>query len=162
MNRNELIYFPTWTAGREGYAQRIRQVFEDYLRRRQLFLTSQRTAILNELLGAERHLSQKDLYSKVKGRGIGLVTVFRTLKMLEEAGLVETVHDAEGIARYEVKLERPHHDHLICISCNRITEIQWPDVEKIQEKAARQREFEVLYHRHEIYGRCAQCRGKPT
>lgn len=157
MKKSELIFFPSWMAGRAGYADRIRELFHEYLRSRDLSVTTQRTAILNHLLAAERHLTQEEIYAALKGRGIGKVTVFRALKTLEESGLVERVSDAEGTTRYEVKRERPHHDHLICESCGGITEVQWPEVERAQEKVCRALHFTVNRHRHEVYGRCGEC-----
>ena len=156
-NTKELIYFPTWTAGRKGYAERIRQVFQEYLRSKDLLLTPQRTLILNHLLSAERHLSQDDIYGALKSKGIGKVTVFRTLKMLEECRLVERVTAPNGRPRFEVKMERPHHDHLICVECGGIMEIQWPEVEKIQDRTCKKVGFTILYHRHELFGRCKEC-----
>jgi Fur family ferric uptake transcriptional regulator len=130
----ELLYFPTWTAGRRGYAQRIRLVFGQYLEIRQAL--------------------RKD--------GVGRVTVFRMLKLLEACRLVEGVSTPSGL-RYEVKSERPHHDHLICVQCGHIVEIQWPEVERVQDKTCRKLGFAPLWHRHEIFGTCADCqRGFPV
>jgi Fur family ferric uptake transcriptional regulator len=156
-DQKELIYFPTWTAGRQGYAERIREVFGEHLKKRNLVFTPQRAAILNLLLDADRHLSQEEIYAALRGRGIGRVTVFRALKLLEECRLVEQVTDSKGKPRYEVKMERPHHDHLICLACGRIMEIQWPDIEKAQDKLCKSLGFTITYHRHEIFGRCKEC-----
>jgi len=156
----ELVYFPSWTAGRKGYAERMRQVFQDYLKTQDLFYTTQRAAILNHLLAADRHLTQEAIHADLRARGIGKVTVFRTLKLLEECRIVERVTDSAGRPRYEVKMERPHHDHLICLDCGNIAEIQWPEIEKVQEKACRQLGFSIVYHRHEVFGRCKTCAGK--
>lgn len=160
MDKKELIYFPSWTAGRKGYAERIRQIFDEYLKGKEMFFTSQRRSILELLLDAEKHLSQQDIYEALKDRGIGKVTVFRTLKMLEECRLVERVTDHGGRPYFEVKMERPHHDHLICVACGGITEIRWPDIERIQNKACKKMGFSILYHRHEIFGRCQECQAK--
>ena len=156
----ELVFFPTWTAGREGYAARIREVFQKYLSEQGLRLTTQREAIVDLLLKAEQHVSQQDVYKALKGQGLGKVTVFRTLKMLEECGLVERVTSPNGGAKFEIKYERPHHDHLVCVECGVIREVQWPDVEKIQEKTCRTLNFIPLWHRHEIFGRCEACQSK--
>ena len=159
-NPKELVYFPTWTAGRKGYAERMRQVFQEYLRKHDQHLTPQRTAILDHLLAADRHLSQEEIYAALRGRGIGKVTIFRTLKMLEECRLVESVTSPNGRPRFEVNAERPHHDHLICLECGGIMEVQWPEVEKIQDKTCKELDFEIVYHRHELFGRCKECRVK--
>ncbi len=153
----ELTYFPTWTAGRKGYAERVHQVFHDYLKKKDLLATPQRHIILDYLLQAERHLSQDEIYQALKKQGIGKVTVFRTLKVLEECGLIEEVTGSNRKARYEVKIDRPHHDHLICLGCGAIHEIQWPEIERIQEKVTKQMGFKVAYHRHELFGYCKIC-----
>ena len=158
--KKELVYFPSWTAGRKGYAERVRQVFMKHLRNKTLIFTEQRSKILDYLLQAERHLSQEEIYAALRGQGIGKVTVFRTLKLLEECGLVERVTDSHGKPRYEVEMDRPHHDHLICLNCGTIMEIQWPEVERIQEKVSKKIGFTITYHRHELFGRCKECSAK--
>ena len=159
-NRKELIYFPTWTAGRRGYALRMREVFQEYLRKKEQHFTRQREIILDHLLEADRHVSQDDIYQALRSRGIGKVTIFRTLKMLSDCGLVEPVTAANGRPRYEVIKERPHHDHLICLDCGAILEVQWPEVERIQESTCKKFGFAVVYHRHELFGRCKDCQAK--
>ncbi len=158
--KKELMYFPTWTAGRKGYAERVRQVFQEYVRSKDLIFTEQRSKILDYLLQADRHLSQDEIYGALRDQGIGKVTVFRTLKMLEECRLVERVTDSHGKPRYEVEMDRPHHDHFICLNCGTIIEIQWPQIEKIQEKVSKEMGFTIAYHRHELFGRCKECVSK--
>lgn len=156
----ELIYFPSWAAGRSGYAERMRQVFQEHLKLKDLVYTTQRGAILDHLLSANRHLSQEEIHASLREKRVGKVTVFRTLKLLEECKIVERVTDSSGRPRYEVKMERPHHDHLICLDCGNITEIQWPEIERVQEKACKQIGFSIVYHRHEVFGRCKNCSAK--
>lgn len=156
----ELTVFPTWTAGRPGYAQRIREAFQEHLENNDLRLTGQRERILEFLLSADRHLSLNEIYSALKKHGIGRVTVFRTLKMLEEAKLVDHVTTPKGGSLFEMKLERPHHDHLICVNCGKIQEVRWPDLEKIQERVCKTLGFKVAWHRHEVFGRCSECRDR--
>jgi len=159
-HNKELVFFPSWTAGRAGYAARIREVFQKYLSEQGLRLTHQREAIVDFLLKAEQHVSQQEVYQSLKSQGIGKVTVFRTLKMLEECRLAERVTSPKGLAKYEIKFERPHHDHLVCIECGTILEVQWPEIEKIQDKVCRNLNFTPLWHRHEMFGRCADCQTK--
>ena len=157
MAQEELLYLPSRTASREGYRERVRQVFSDHLAVHGLRLTRQRTRILDFLLSAEKHVSLEDVYQALRRHGLGRATVFRTLKMLEECKLVTHVTGPRGTSRFEVNLERPHHDHLICVQCSRIFEVRWPELEKIQLRACRQLGFEPAWHRHEIFGRCADC-----
>jgi Fur family transcriptional regulator, ferric uptake regulator len=147
--KEELKFFPSWAAGRPGYADRIRQIFQEYHQKKGMRMTQQRN-----------HVGMEEIYRALKGHGVGRVTVFRALKMLEECKLVDRVSSSDGKPRFEVKYERPHHDHLICIDCGAIREIQWPQIEKIQEKTCRDMGFETLFHRHEVFGRCASCQKK--
>lgn len=156
----ELVFFPSWTAGREGYATRIREVFQRYHTERGLRMTKQRGLILDYLLDAEQHVTQNDVYQALRSKGIGKVTVFRTLKMLEECRLAERVSSPDGTPKYEIKHERPHHDHLICVECGTVREVQWPQVERIQEKTCKSLHFTPIWHRHEIFGRCQSCQAR--
>ena len=156
----ELEFFPSWTAGRQGYATRIREVFQHFLAEKDLRFTTQRERIIDYLLSVEEHVTQDDVYQALKSKGIGKVTVFRTLKMLEDCRLVERVTSPHGLPKFEIKHERPHHDHLVCVECGAIREVQWPDVERIQEKTCRALRFTPLWHRHEIFGRCDKCQGQ--
>jgi Fur family transcriptional regulator, ferric uptake regulator len=153
----ELVFFPSWTAGRQGYAARIREVFQKYLTEQDLRMTQQREQIVDYLLKVEEHVTQNDVYQALKTKGIGKVTVFRTLKMLEECRLVERVTSPNGVPKFEIKHERPHHDHMICVECGTVREVQWPEVEKIQERTCKALHFTPLWHRHEIFGRCQSC-----
>ena len=156
----ELVFFPTWTAGREGYVTRIHEVFQKYLVEKGLRHTHQRQMIVDYLLHSDQHVTMNDVYQALKSKGIGKVTVFRTLKMLEECRLAERVTSPNGQAKFEIKYERPHHDHLICVECGRIKEVQWPEVERIQERTCKALHFAPLWHRHEIFGRCELCQTK--
>lgn len=159
-DNEELVYFPTWMAGRPGYADRIRQLFQEYHQEKGMRMTQQRSMILEYLLKANHHVGMDEIYQALRGRGIGRVTVFRALKMLEECKLVDRVTSVDGKPRFEVKYERPHHDHLICVECGAIREVQWPQIERIQEKKCRELGFQTIFHRHEIFGRCPQCQKK--
>ena len=153
MSPNELRFRP----GRTGYEHRAREVFADQLAKRGLRLTSQRARILDFLLAAERHVSLEDIQGALKD--LGRATVFRTLRVLLDSDLVSRVSGAKGSARFEVNLERPHHDHLICTACGGIAEVRWPELEKIQQRVCQEAGFEPSWHRHEVFGRCRACRG---
>lgn len=156
----ELVYFPEQTSARKSYTERIVRLFTDYLASHGLRLTAQRRLILDYFLKTDRHLSQEDIYSALRRHGIGRATVFRTLKMMEECKLVDHVVGIAGKPRFEVNIERPHHDHLICVSCGRIQEVRWPKLEAIQEETCRKIGFIPNWHRHEIFGWCQACSKK--
>ena len=156
----ELACFSTWSAGRKGYAERVREIFRDYLTSKDLVHTLQRAVILDHLLKAERHLTQEEIYAALRPQGVGKVTVSRTLKLLKECRLVEAVTDSKGMGRFEIRMERPRHDHFVCVDCRRIIEIQWPESERMQAKVAKRLGLTISYHRHELFGRCRGCSKK--
>lgn len=156
----ELVYYPSWDADKKGYVQRIYKFFADYLAKHGLRLTGQRRRIVDLFLGSDRHLSQDEIYRALRKHGLGRATVFRTLKMLEESGLISHVIGGTGTPKFEVNLDRPHHDHLICVDCGSIQEVRWPKLEDIQDEACRKIGFVPKWHRHEVFGRCRGCAGK--
>ena len=162
---HELTLFPVSTAtpgGRQRWQQRIVLAFQDHLAEDELKLTPQRQAILEALFKATDHLDLDGVYQAVKHEraGVGRATVFRTLRLLERYGLVDRVDAANGVARFELKHDRPHHDHMVCVECGGIFEFQSPRMEMLQNEAVRQAGFTALWHRHEIFGRCRPCAAK--
>jgi Fur family ferric uptake transcriptional regulator len=131
----------------------------EYLERNHLKHTKQRELILLSFLEAKRHITSEDLYQVVREQhpNIGYTTVYRTMKLLVEAGLATERHFDDGITRYEI--EQEHHDHLVCIKCGRIQEFECEMIEETQNEIAKRHQFEILRHRHELYGHCSNCRG---
>jgi Fur family ferric uptake transcriptional regulator len=131
----------------------------EYLERNHLKHTKQRELILTSFLEAKRHITSEDLYQVVREQhpNIGYTTVYRTMKLLVEAGLATERHFDDGITRYEI--EQEHHDHLVCIKCGRIQEFECEMIEETQNEIAKRHQFEILRHRHELYGHCSNCRG---
>lgn len=163
----EVILFPKHARNPKQFRQwlaSIRETFADYLSRKGLNLTRQREAILRCLMETDVHLSIDEIYDALKGKeaGIGRATVFRTVKLLQACGLVAEVASANGRTKFELKADRPHHDHLVCVECGRIIEFQSPMMERFQDEAVRRQGFEALWHRHEIFGRCADCSAERT
>lgn len=131
--------------------------FQHYLAESGLKATRQRDLIVRAFFESAGHISAEELYRLVKRRDprIGLVTVYRTLKLLREAGLAEERQFGEGHALYEIS--REHHDHLICTNCGKIVEFANDTIEVLQEEVAKQYGFTILAHKHELYGLCTTC-----
>lgn len=129
-----------------------------YLEKNHLKQTKQRELILQTFLEAKRHVTSDDLYQAVRKEhsNIGYTTVYRTMKLLVEAGLATERHFDDGITRYEI--EQEHHDHLVCVRCGKIQEFECEEIEERQNEVASEYGFEVLRHRHELYGHCSSCR----
>jgi len=158
----EVILFPKHARTPQQFRrwqEAILKTFQEHLIRRGLNLTRQREEILQCLLKADRHLGVEEIYQMVRKNDptIGRATVFRTVQLLKEFGLVTEVSSANGQSRFELKADRPHHDHMICVECGRIIEFQSPMMEHFQDGAIRRHGFVALWHRHEIFGRCRDC-----
>ncbi len=128
-----------------------------YLEEHGLKRTNQRELILDCFLAASGHVSSEDLYQQIREENprIGYTTVYRTMKLLVEAGLAEERNFDDGVTRYEI--EHEHHDHLVCTKCGRIVEFECQMIERAQMEIAEKYHFRVLRHRHELYGLCEGC-----
>src|SRR6266850_5764568 len=136
------------------------EVFLKHIQKKGLKRTSQRDLILEIFLRTEAHLSSEDLYrlAKQEDPSIGQTTVYRTLKLLSEAGLAREVRFGDGVTHYEHNYKHQHHDHMICSQCGRIIEFFSAELEAIQDAMAAKHRFEVTQHLLRIIGVCAECR----
>ncbi len=130
-----------------------------YLSRHQLKQTKQRKIIVSYFLKLSKHVDAEVLYRKVRGGGnkIGLATVYRTLNLLKDAGLVDQHSFADGRAIFEISRPGMHHDHLVCVGCGRIDEFENAEIELLQKKIALERAYVLTSHRLDLYGRCKSC-----
>jgi len=143
---------------------RLRTDLESFMNRRGLRSTGQRRLIIDKLFDATEHITIDGLLHEVRAIDpkVGYATVYRTLKMLTESGVVQEHKFGDGHTRYELADSEHHHDHLICLECGKITEFEEPAIEELQERVAARHGFQVQAHKHELYGRCADCRRKPA
>jgi len=103
----------------------------------------------------DRHLTAEDVYRKLldEHSDVGLATVYRVLTQFEQAGLLQRTHFEGGKAVYELN-EGTHHDHLVCLQCGRVEEFYDSEIEKRQQKIARDRGFQIHDHSLHIYADC--------
>jgi Fur family transcriptional regulator, ferric uptake regulator len=104
-----------------------------------------------------RHLAAEDVYKKLvdEGTDTGLATVYRVLTQFEQAGLLVRHHFESGKAVYELN-QGSHHDHLVCLQCGHVEEFYDPEIEKRQEKVAKDRGFTIHDHSLHIYADCTR------
>ncbi len=135
-----------------------REALARYLEEHGLKHTKQRDEILDAFLDAESHVTSEDLHKHIRAvhPNIGYTTVYRTMKLLCDAGLATERRFDDGVTRYEI--EHHHHDHLVCVRCGKIIEFECQMIEASQAEIAAQYNFRVLRHRHELYGHCERCR----
>jgi Fur family ferric uptake transcriptional regulator len=134
-------------------------------------LTMPREAILDVLSKSSKHLSAEDIYLEVHKTypAIGLTTIYRTLGLLAEMGLVSKFDFGDGIARYELAIGPKgvrHHHHLICTDCGRVIDYtDFIDEEeelllKTERELSKKYNFEIKNHHLQFFGLCDECRNK--
>ena len=118
-----------------------------------LRMTGQRRVVARVLSVAEDHPDVEEVYrrSAAIDPNISIATVYRTVRLFEEAGIIERHDFGDGRARYEESPEE-HHDHLIDTTSGRVIEFHNAEIERLQEKVAREHGFELIGHRLELYG----------
>jgi Fur family ferric uptake transcriptional regulator len=146
---------------KEHSAAEEKGILSAHLVKNRLKRSEPREAILDVFLRCDHHVSVDELLRLVqkRRRDIGRTTVYRALKVFQQAGLAhELVLDGEN--RYERAYKRGHHDHFICNGCGSILEFTSPEIEVIQERHAHRIGFKIEGHRHQVYGQCQSCVGK--
>lgn len=128
------------------------------LKERGILFTPQRELVLRRALGY-LHFTAEQLVSSVRSvnRSVSRASVYRTLGLLHEAGLVEKHDFRYGPPNYEVTFGKAHHDHLMCVQCGEIIEYQEPRVEALQQEVVARYGYVLLSHTHKLYGLCASC-----
>src|SRR5947207_9963557 len=138
------------------------EVFLKHIQKKGLKRTAQRDLILEVFLGNEGHVSGEDLYRLVRKQdpNVGQTTVYRTLRLLTDAGLAREVRFGDGRAHYEHNYKHEHHDHMICSVCGKIIEFYSPELEAIQDTMAAKHKFQLTSQLLRMIGICADCHQK--
>ncbi len=118
-----------------------------------LRMTGQRRTIASVLEDCDDHPDVEELYNRASAldANISIATVYRTVKLFEEADILEKHEFGDGRARYE-DAEREHHDHLIDMNSGAVIEFVDPEIEALQEKIAQKLGYTIKGHRLELYG----------
>ena len=141
-------------------AEEIR--FEAFLRSKKLKLTSERLAILAAIFKNESHFDAETLHAELRNQGgdISRATVYRSLDLLVQAGLVRKNSLGASHANYEAAHGDEHHDHLICLGCNTVLEFFRPEMEALQERICDKFGYKLIHHSLQIFGLCPGCADK--
>lgn len=140
-------------------------VLKEDLKKKGYKLTPQRRAIVDTIvLNEGKHLTAEEIYDEVKKDcpEIGLATVYRTILLLEEIGVVSRLHLNDGCSRYElVHSDEIHrHHHLICNVCNKVIEVKDDLLEEIEVRVEKEYKFKIVDHALKFYGICNECQEK--
>ncbi|MBI5366739.1 MAG: transcriptional repressor [Planctomycetes bacterium] len=138
--------------------------FRAYLESRGLKVTNPRLKIAETIFGQGGHFSADELADRVRAKNprIGRVTVYRTLTLLAESGLLGRLDVGQGRAYYEPLHGVRRHDHLVCVQCGAIAEFRNDGIERMQDDVARRNGFTLTSQALKLYGYCAQCRPSLT
>ena len=122
-------------------------------------VTTPRQAIIKLVAPRSDHFSAQEVWDEVRSqyRGIGRATVFRTLDLLTELGVLNRIHTGDGCHRYTV-CDARHHHHLMCVECGKVASLEAGGIEQQIRRMAGDAGFELLTHHLELIGRCADCR----
>lgn len=139
-------------------------IFQAYLKQRGLKLTAQRNVIARKVLSTHRHFSAEELIEALRSerRATSKATVYRTLALLEEASLLNSIDFQQGYKFYEHThlAGHDHHEHLMCVECQKILEFRDDELETFHERIAGRHGFQVVSHTYKIFGVCPECQKK--
>jgi Fe2+ or Zn2+ uptake regulation protein len=124
-------------------------------------VTTQRLLLLDLIRKQKTHLDADDLYRRARELNprLSLSTVYRTLRLFKELGLVEELHFQQEHHHYEQRASREHH-HLVCLRCGRVAEFESHHTKGLRDEIARRHHFRVTGGEINFSGYCADCQGK--
>lgn len=151
-------------ARKKGDFAKEKEILLEHIQKAGLRRTSQRDLIMEIFLRTEDHLTSEDLYWLVQKEDptVGHTTVYRTLKLLTEAGLAREVRFGDNKTYYEHHYNHAHHDHMICTECGQVIEFLSPDIESLQDQMADKFGFRPTHHSLRMWGICKECQSKET
>ena len=137
-------------------------ILKEDLKKKGYKLTPQRRAIVDTIVVNEgKHLTAEEIYDEVKKDcpEIGLATVYRTILLLEEIGVVSRLHLNDGCSRYELvhSDEEHRHHHLVCNKCKKVFEVRDDLLEELEERIEKTYKFKILDHSVKFFGICSEC-----
>ncbi|MFQ5411300.1 MAG: Fur family transcriptional regulator [Phycisphaerae bacterium] len=143
----------------EDMIETAENVFREFLRDRGLKYTGERRKILLAVMRTDEHFEAEQLLLVMRQQAdrVGKATVYRTLKLLVECGIVKEVHFSNKQVHYEHTYGQDPHDHMVCRRCGRIIEFDARDVARLRSLIAAEFRFHALSHRFQIMGLCETC-----
>lgn len=138
--------------------QQAEKLLRAHLAARGLRLTAPRRAVLRAVMALDRHFGLEHVEKRLAGSGVHRATLYRTLPLLESAGIIRRVREELDRWRYEHLVGHRHHDHLLCTGCGRVVEFASPVIKRTLTRLCRRHGFEEKSHSFIVRGLCARCR----
>ena len=157
-----MVYFPNVESKTLIFKQKKITQFEELCRRQHLPKTIQRRVILEAVLDREDHPTADQLFEDVRSRipGVSRTTVYRALEALVQLGVVRRANHSDAVARFDGNTD--HHHHLVCLGCDRVTDLDGLKLDPIKLPDARRKGFEIADFSIHFEGYCPECRRKKT
>lgn len=139
--------------------QAAREILTTYLKENNLRSTPERFRILDEVMNGSGHFDADELYTKLRNKGVKVsrATVYNSLEVLVNCGLISKYRFGENHSRFEKAFGRPRHDHLICLNCGDIIEFISEKINKLQEEVCKEKNFTPQNSTFQIFGLCSRC-----
>jgi len=139
-----------------------KQTLSEYLRQKGLRATRERFLLLEEIMRTNKHFDADELYASLIAKGLkaSRATVYNTLDLLVDCGLISKYRFGENHSRYEKAFGKPRHDHLICLECGDIIEFFSEKLAKIQKEVCEEKKFSPRNATLQIFGVCSKCQAK--
>ncbi|WP_053001124.1 Fur family transcriptional regulator [Kosmotoga pacifica] len=139
-------------------------ILRNELRRRKQRMTAQRELILKIFMDSEdEHMSAEEVYRKVLDRRLRIskATVYRTVDLLSDVGLLRRIVFRDGVIRYElVNKDEHHHHHIICTECGRVEEFPFDLLDDLEKLIEQSTGYKITDHQLKLYGLCSECAKK--
>ena len=139
-----------------------KETLTHYLREKKLRPTRERFLLLEQIMQTNGHFDADQLYASLASKGLkaSRATVYNTLELLVDCGLISRYRFGENHARFEKAFWRPRHDHLICLECGDIIEFVNEKLDKIQREVCEEKKFKHRNSTLQIFGTCSKCQTK--
>ncbi len=145
----------------DAASQSTKQRFKDFLASRNLRLTSQRRLIVDTAFSTDRHFTAEELleWSRRRDKSVSRATVYRTLPLLTESGLVREIDFGKDYRIYDPNYaDHPRHNHIICLDCQNIVEFESEKLDQLLNKISQRLGFSATAHRLQITAHCEEFR----